>query len=667
MSPTTSSPGLSSLGLRAVLAAALSAPAFAQPDVYPILDFLSSRCLTPNQSFRIDWRVHNQGNWGTEFRWSDGIYLNNAPDRSGAILLHRHDWSVSICGGCTSLPQSANPVTPVVGYGHWYVGIYTNMFQSQGWPIPEVNYSNNGLWTQVVVDGPPDFAWHSLSGNPTRLVPGTRLTIQGRLANNAGTMGNAPIYADFYINRTPDLAGSPVRLIRHGPVNLGDRLGCFGPGAFVDIAETITVPSTIPLGNCFLVAEADPLVAVRETTRSNNIQSTPVFCDALPPDALVVDAANGPGADFTDLPPAVAAARDGFRIFVRAGDYTPVVTGKALTILGDADARVRVTAASGPFTVRGLPVGARFALQNLEFVPTSPPASVPLLVFEDNFGGVHCEGVDAELPSFAFATLPPAIAIRDCRAVTLLDCSAVGAPALDALRSAVVVTATALRGTDASLLGTTGFPAAAAVAIRGGELEFAFPQLRGGDGVTAPVAIAGAPALTCDQSGQVKIAGVGADRCEAGSDPLATGLPALRGANGRLSLDPDVTLAPRAPSAPHVGFGPTTVANQPALRVSTAAIGASFTATLAAAANDIYVVALSAPMLPVPVPGLGALWLDPATMVITGSGILPAAEIGRSIDVPLDVVLRGAVIAHQALTSTLVTNTLSNPAIHVIQ
>jgi len=35
---------------------------------------------------------------------------------------------------------------------------------------------------------------------------------------------------------------------------------------------------------------------------------------------LVVDAAGGPGSQFTDIPPAVAAARPGDRIVVRAGE-----------------------------------------------------------------------------------------------------------------------------------------------------------------------------------------------------------------------------------------------------------------------------------------------------------------------------------------------------------
>ena len=48
----------------------------------------------------------------------------------------------------------------------------------------------------------------------------------------------------------------------------------------------------------------------------------------------IVDAANGANADYTDLPAAVAAARHGDRILLRPGGYSPVTTGKGISILG---------------------------------------------------------------------------------------------------------------------------------------------------------------------------------------------------------------------------------------------------------------------------------------------------------------------------------------------
>ncbi len=50
----------------------------------------------------------------------------------------------------------------------------------------------------------------------------------------------------------------------------------------------------------------------------------------------VVDDNGGPGVDFTDLPPAIAAAADGDLVLVKAGTYTHfVLVGKGLRILGE--------------------------------------------------------------------------------------------------------------------------------------------------------------------------------------------------------------------------------------------------------------------------------------------------------------------------------------------
>src|SRR5262249_16381857 len=50
---------------------------------------------------------------------------------------------------------------------------------------------------------------------------------------------------------------------------------------------------------------------------------------------FIVDAANGPGAQFTDLSTAVAAVPDGSVLLVRPGNYTGFsVTGKGLSIVG---------------------------------------------------------------------------------------------------------------------------------------------------------------------------------------------------------------------------------------------------------------------------------------------------------------------------------------------
>ena len=50
--------------------------------------------------------------------------------------------------------------------------------------------------------------------------------------------------------------------------------------------------------------------------------SLPALVMLVLPTIWIVDAANGPGTNFLDLPPAVAAAASGDTIIVRAGSYT---------------------------------------------------------------------------------------------------------------------------------------------------------------------------------------------------------------------------------------------------------------------------------------------------------------------------------------------------------
>ncbi len=79
----------------------------------------------------------------------------------------------------------------------------------------------------------------------------------------------------------------------------------------------------------------------------------------------IVDAAGGPGSNFTDLPPAIAAALPGDVLIVRAGSYS-AVTGldKALTIVGQGV----VTLASSltyDFQVQNLPAGPPLSITNI--------------------------------------------------------------------------------------------------------------------------------------------------------------------------------------------------------------------------------------------------------------------------------------------------------------
>ena len=88
----------------------------------------------------------------------------------------------------------------------------------------------------------------------------------------------------------------------------------------------------------------------------------------------IVDASNGPGTNFTNLPPAIAAAANGDTIIVRAGTYSSFLsTGKALTIRGAGAASTTIgPAPASPMTaneIAAVPAGMTFFVDGLKFAP----------------------------------------------------------------------------------------------------------------------------------------------------------------------------------------------------------------------------------------------------------------------------------------------------------
>ena len=95
------------------------------------------------------------------------------------------------------------------------------------------------------------------------------------------------------------------------------------------------------------------------------------------PTVWIVDANNGPGTNFTDLPAAIATAQNGDTIIVRAGSYTAFfVAGKALTIRG-AGPQTSIVDLQPVLpnhrqtTIHSTPPGATFYLSGLGFEATT--------------------------------------------------------------------------------------------------------------------------------------------------------------------------------------------------------------------------------------------------------------------------------------------------------
>ena len=127
------------------------------------------------------------------------------------------------------------------------------------------------------------------------------------------------------------------------------------------------------------------------------------------------------GGDFTDLPPAVLAARSGDVLLVAPGDYTSfALHGKGLTILGEGGVP-RVTGA--PIEVTDLAANQSLVLRGLEIERLADSGDALLGLFDENAGTIWIEDC-----TFNFAGTTGSedgLLFEDCAAVVLVRIEAV--------------------------------------------------------------------------------------------------------------------------------------------------------------------------------------------------------------------------------------------------
>ncbi len=357
----------------------------------------------------------------------------------------------------------------------------------------------------------------------------------------------------------------------------------------------------------------------------------------------IVDAANGAGTNFTNLPPAIAAAADGDQIWVRPGSYSAVSTGKALTILGDSGAW------SAPaIEVSGLPAGRDFVLHGFNSSSVQPQVRV-----RNCAGRVLLDRLRLSPPSGQLTYNTPAIEIVNSALVTVQQGTVTGYPAVTASASTVHVTDSALTGGNAVLTFTIQ-ASQPAVNITGGKLEVTNSQLRGGNGFVAAQTPPPRPALIANGS-TLRIAGDAAScRLIAGTGTTIPA-PALRGTLGSLRIDPNVVLTPYLTAPPIEGTIAVQTLRLPALRALGAPPGGVVPLDLFAPVGDLAALFVGQPadLLPLPMFG-GDLGLDPTRMLhILASTIGATGHLTLNVPVPNNPSLRGANWVWQGVSGTL--------------
>ncbi|MEM7203003.1 MAG: hypothetical protein AAF628_22275 [Planctomycetota bacterium] len=334
---------------------------------------------------------------------------------------------------------------------------------------------------------------------------------------------------------------------------------------------------------------------------------------------LIVDAAGGPGSQFTDIQPAVDAAQTGDLVQVRPGTYTRfTVAGKGIRVAGERGGAVTVV---DGVTVTTVPAGTATTLSGFEVVDG---ATVHALQIRSNRGAVHVDGL---------SLTGDTISIDDSALVSMTNCTG---EAVSISRSDVQLAQCSFVHPGFVLPGIL-VQANARVTIQSctavGGSGIGFPPEPPAPGLrvcSADVVVAGESTLTTGPTG--------------GSQP---GAAVQLFCSGNITIDPGVRLQPN-PGAPPTEGLPVTFDTVPAVEASSPPIEGPLTGFVRAATGSLAVV-LVAPPANGRATALGEVWLgSPAAVVDAGPvgvGGLRAFRLDFPAVVPAGVALTAQAFA----------------------
>ncbi|MBL8732489.1 MAG: hypothetical protein JNN13_08985 [Planctomycetes bacterium] len=353
-----------------------------------------------------------------------------------------------------------------------------------------------------------------------------------------------------------------------------------------------------------------------------------LFCfAAIPAQTFVVDAANGPGTDFTDLDTAVNTVPSGAVLLVRAGQYGSfTISGKSLTVLGEVGVTMAAPAAS--VTVDGLAVGQRVLLRGLRTADSGGLTTFACLnvageIVLDQVGG-------AGFSESRFVATA-------CAQVTINDC------AFASNGSAAVITASDVTMNHCTLSsGHNAFPGVQLLQQPGLEASLSRVQLSGCEVAGRGSPFVPAPPAVLLQNAALRADGGSLLRADTGFQ--ATFGLAIAG-SGSARLTPDVTLAGAPPLV--AATVSVLVVDLPAVLVSGGAFGGVSAATMTGGSGRLGVLWIGLPGPAVPFPSG-----DPLSI---GNGVILAfavmgAPLQANVVIPAQPTLVGAVLGWQGLT-----------------
>ena len=333
----------------------------------------------------------------------------------------------------------------------------------------------------------------------------------------------------------------------------------------------------------------------------------------------IVDRLGRPGAHFTDLPAAEAAAQHGDTLMLRsdASPYTTVATSKALTIVGDPSGIAGFSGSPAGFRVTGIPAGKDFVMRNCEIFNVSPFTG-PLIRVQACLGRVHLQQVRAYL-----YTGSPAVEVIACTAVTLREFDVLGAPALFARNSTLALADSRFIGSTASAL--SAVPAGSGLGLVDSTAFLSNVQAQGG---LADRTLPPAPSMTL-VGASVSVTGIALTaRLSAGfygSSGLTTAVPAVVATSAFVRLDPAVIVEPRGGAPGFLGVIPVMTP----LATLSCTGRTNFFVAVTGTSGSVQALLLGKPGDPIAIGGIeGRLWLDANLLVALPGGLTGFSELG---------------------------------------
>lgn len=369
----------------------------------------------------------------------------------------------------------------------------------------------------------------------------------------------------------------------------------------------------------------------------------------------VVDAANGPGANFIDLPTAVAAVPDGAVLLVRAGSYQGfTMSGKGITILGGVGVDV-----ASPIAIDHVAASQSVTLRQLNW--TMPPVSgIYLLDLAQCAGPVSIEGITQ--PAGWYSGFGGSgVRANSCDALTLRECQILSKVFLSA--SFAVIESCEIRGEDWSRWAMLSH-GAGAIYLSGGLLQVSGASLiQGGDGwISGPAFHLPGDGINVSSGTLRVLGGVVRSGDVFGASPWGGG-EAIHFTGAAPRVSPRVSLFSANTGSPQVPNDDV----MPQLTSSGAPIGGTLSATVTTEPGDLTGLVVGLPGPTASLPGFAdPFWIDPLLHVFVAIGTGPT--LSGTAAVPNHPAFRGLRLVWQAVCQGPVTGLqVTNPSVTLVR